>query len=63
MIESYKMAVQAAMQKEPEYFTGGFDIMKKLQQKLTGKPQSDEAQTGGFDIMKNVFKNPVPVKK
>jgi len=44
-----------------EYETGGFNILKKWQEKKEKKPVSESEQ--GFDIMKQVKKNPEPIKK
>lgn len=66
MREHYKSIVHNANEKKKAVETGGFDIMKKLVQKLrTTKPKSrkKEYETGGFDIMKKVYKHPVPIKK
>jgi len=50
----YRTAIKAAKEKNPEYFTGGRDIMKKLQEKLTGKKKKGPPGyvTDGFGILR-----------
>jgi hypothetical protein len=48
MRELYSFAVRAAKENNPEYFSGGFDIMKKLQKKLV-KEQGKKAVRAPVD--------------
>jgi len=53
--ELYEAAVKLAKKKNqnnPEYFTGGYDVVKRLQEKLTGRKMPKHYFTGGFGIMK-----------
>jgi hypothetical protein len=65
----YSQAVKTAQEKmmmtskKDDYFTGGFDIMKKLVKKLRKDQKKKKALKQDFTIMKQVFEHPVPVKK
>lgn len=48
-----------------KYFTDGYGIVKKWQQKKQNKPPKETSpQTGDqFDVMQEVVKHPTPIKK
>lgn len=52
-LKAVKLA-RARSQNDPGYFTGGFDIVKKIFKYQDGKTKSspNSYETGGFDIMK-----------
>lgn len=46
---------------EKGYFTDGWGILKKWQERKQKKPS--QAQPDGFDVMQLLVKHPVPIKK
>jgi len=46
-----------------DYYTNGWGIVKKWQEKQQNKPAKDKSRSDGFDIMQQVVKHPEPIKK
>ena len=63
----YSQAVKTAKEKmlstngDPDYMSGGFDIMKKLVKKL--RKQQKKSQVQDFTVMQKLVKKPTPIKK
>lgn len=46
-----------------DYYTNGWGIVKKWQEKQQHKSPKNDSKDDGFDIMQQVVKHPKPIKK